>query len=139
MVARRWLLMLGSNLPDDARIHEALRRLQEIGATAALTPVHRFPSHDGRPGDYANALAELTFDGGRGALDAALKRLERALGRDRAARGQVAIDIDILAWREQGRWRADEHAWAKGEFERPAVQVLLRESGQSFDGPTLAD
>lgn len=140
MVARRWLLMLGSNLSDDALVHEALRRLQAIGATAALTPVRRFPSHDGRPVDYANALAELSFDDGRAALDASLKRLERALGRDRAACGQVAIDIDILAWREEDGWRADEHAQAKGEFERPPVQALLRESGQPLeDKPAAAD
>ncbi|PWK83880.1 2-amino-4-hydroxy-6-hydroxymethyldihydropteridine diphosphokinase [Fulvimonas soli] len=125
---RRWLLLLGSSLPDDARVRAALDRLAELGAAAPLTPIRRFPSHSGG-GEYYNALARLDAALGRAALRERLRALEAALGRRRDVPGEVAIDVDILAGLDGTRWRADPHARAKGEFGRAPVQALLRQAG----------
>jgi 2-amino-4-hydroxy-6-hydroxymethyldihydropteridine diphosphokinase len=129
MDARRWLLLLGSNLPHDGCVSAALARLAQLGTTVALTPIRRFPPHDGGRGDYFNALATLASELDAAALAERLKELEAALGRRRDLPGQVAIDLDILAGEDDGRWRATGHAVAKREFDKPAVAALLREAG----------
>jgi 7,8-dihydro-6-hydroxymethylpterin-pyrophosphokinase len=126
---RRWLLLLGSSLDQDDRLRTALDCLADLGESQALTPVQRFPSHDGS-GRYYNALAEIHFDDERPVLVAALKRLETALGRHRDETATVDIDIDILAATDaDGRWRADHHALEKNEFARDTVCELLRQAG----------
>jgi 2-amino-4-hydroxy-6-hydroxymethyldihydropteridine diphosphokinase len=128
MGSRRWLLLLGSNLPQDDCVAAALEQLAQLGTVSSLTPIRRFPSHDGGRGDYFNALAALTSELDAAVLAERLKRLEIALGRRRDIPGQVAIDLDILAGEDDGHWRAAEHAVGKREFDKPAVAALLREA-----------
>ena len=127
-MAARWLLLLGSNLPDESCVRTALLALIKLGAPRACTPIRRMRSYDGK-GEYFNALAELSCDMQRAELDAALKQLETGLGRRRDASADVAIDIDILARHDGVRWHADAHAVAKGEFAHGAVQDLLQQAG----------
>lgn len=122
-----WLLLLGSNLADEARVRAALLGLVKLGAPRACTLIRQFPAYEGR-GEYFNALAELSCDLQREALDAALKQLEADLGRRRDSTDEVAIDIDILARHDGARWQADAHAVAKDEFGRQAVQTLLQQA-----------
>jgi 2-amino-4-hydroxy-6-hydroxymethyldihydropteridine diphosphokinase len=130
MASRRWLLLLGSNLPHDGCMTAALARLSQCGETTALTPIRRFAAHDGGRGEYFNALATLASELDAPALAGRLKQLEAELGRRRDASGQVAIDLDILACADaDGAWRADAHAMAKREFVQPPVASLLREAG----------
>ncbi len=128
-MARRWLLLLGSNLADDACLREASAVLSAIGDVDALTPIRRFPCDDGSPGEYHNLLVALAVDAGREDIGERLKQLEAALGRRRGDSGEVAIDIDILASAGEGAWQADAHALAKGEFARGSVRALLDETG----------
>lgn len=125
----RWLLLLGSNLPDESRVRAALLGLVKLGAPRVCTPIRRFPAYAGH-GKYFNVLAELSGDLRREALDAALKRLEADLGRlrDSGVGTEVAIDIDILARHDGARWLADAHAVAKGEFSHQVVQTLLQQA-----------
>lgn len=127
-MSTRWLLLLGSNLDDEARLRQALSALARLGVSHVLGAVRRLPAYDGA-GEYHNALAELAFEGDRGALDGALKRLEVELGRRRDVPGEVAIDIDILACHDGAAWRADPHARAKGEFDHDPARVLLQQAG----------
>ncbi|MEO8809129.1 MAG: 2-amino-4-hydroxy-6-hydroxymethyldihydropteridine diphosphokinase, partial [Rhodanobacter sp.] len=112
MSTHRWLLLLGSNLAQDQHLRDALERLETLGVASALTPVRQFPAQDGCGGAYFNALAELECDGSRDVLSRQLKQLEQELGRNPEDDGVVAIDIDILAREEQGRWLPDAHALA---------------------------
>ena len=130
-MARRWLLLLGSNLADDACLREASAVLSAIGEVDALTPIRRFPSDDGSPGEYYNLLVSLAADADREDIGERLKQLESALGRRRGHSQEVAIDIDILASASasDSPWQADVHAVAKGEFARRSVRALLDETG----------
>ena len=130
---RAWLLMLGSNLDDDARIHAALTVLATLGPTRLASSIARLPAYGGASThDYYNALATLESSVDRDALVANLKRIERELGRERGS-GRVAIDIDLLAQREGDRWIADAHAVDKGDLAQPPTRLLLAEAGISVD------
>lgn len=126
---RTWLLLLGSNLADDARVHAALAALGPLGAVTRVTAIRRLPAHgDASAPDYFNVLATLASDLDRDALVASLKRIERELGRVHGS-GRVAIDIDLLACRDDNRWLADAHAIEKNDLEKPPAPLLLREAG----------
>jgi len=128
-----WLLMLGSNLDGDERVHAALAALRALGPVAPVTMIRRLPAHgDASAPDYHNVLATLESGLDRTALVADLKRIERELGRVRGS-GRVAIDIDLLARRDGARWLADPHAVEKGDIDRPPTPLLLREAGISID------
>jgi len=128
MTPSRWLLLLGSTLETDERIHAALRELPSLGAVELRAPIQHGPgSHDARR-SYFNALAELAFDGSTDELVAALKAIETKLGR-RRDNDEVAIDIDLLARAIEGVWRADAHALDKRELEQPHAMALLRAAG----------
>lgn len=128
-----WLLMLGSNLDDDARIHAALAALARLGPTRLASRIVRLPAYGGASThDYYNALATLESGLERAALVADLKRIERELGRERGS-GRVAIDIDLLAQREGDRWIADSHAVDKGDLAQPPTRLLLAEAGISVE------
>ena len=133
-MTNRWLLLLGSNLADDARLREASSVLSAIGEIDALTPVRRFPCDNGAPGEYYNLLVALCADIERERFGQRLKQLEAALGRRRDASPEVAIDIDILASAADGGWHADARATAKGEFTRASVRALLDEAGIAIAG-----
>ncbi|WHZ20239.1 MAG: hypothetical protein OJF55_002388 [Rhodanobacteraceae bacterium] len=128
-MAHSWLLMLGSNLDSDERVHAALAALHKLGPAAFVTAIRRLPAHgDAAAPDYHNALATLESALDRTAFVANLKRIERELGRVRGS-GRVAIDIDLLAHRDGERWIADPHAVEKGDLAQPPAKLLLHEAG----------
>lgn len=128
MSATRWLLLLGSTLGSDERIHAALRELQSLGDAALRAPIQRGPGSRDARRSYFNALVEMVFDGDADELVAALKSIETRLGRRRDGE-EVAIDIDLLAREVDGIWRADAHALDKREFEQAHAIALLRAAG----------
>lgn len=127
-MSRRWLLVLGSNLADDACLRRALVALESLGEVRQLTPVLLTPARRG-DGHYHNALVELSGEASPAMLKPALKRVEAALGRVRDGSGVVAIDIDPLAFDEGRGWQPDAHALEKGEFARAPVPLLLSQAG----------
>jgi 2-amino-4-hydroxy-6-hydroxymethyldihydropteridine diphosphokinase len=129
-----WLLLLGSNLDSDARVHAALAALRKLGPAACVTAVRRLPAHgDAGAPDYHNVLATLESALDRTTLVANLKRIERELGRERGS-GRVAIDIDLLASRDGARWVVDPHALEKHDIKKPPAPLLLREAGIDIQG-----
>ncbi|MDQ6894486.1 MAG: 2-amino-4-hydroxy-6-hydroxymethyldihydropteridine diphosphokinase [Acidobacteriota bacterium] len=97
----RVYLGLGSNLGDRRRfLQRALSRLQAL-QPLRLLGVSSFYRTDpvGRTDqpDFENAVAEISWRGTPRALLAALKRVERDLGRvDRGTNAPREIDLDIL-------------------------------------------
>lgn len=132
MSASRWLLLLGSTLGSDERIHAALRELQALGEATLRAPIQHGPGSRDARRSYFNALVEFVFDGNADELVAALKAIETRLGRRRDGE-DVAIDIDLLAREVDGIWRADAHAIEKREFEQAHAIALLRGAGIEFD------
>ena len=132
MRARRGL---GANLGDPAAtLREAKTRLDAIGRVTAVSSLYRTPPWgvaDQPP--FVNAALALETALDPDALLAALKALERALGRVASVRwGPRAIDIDILDY--EGVRRDDPaltipHARL---FERAFVLVPLAEIEPSF-------
>ncbi|MDE2271275.1 MAG: 2-amino-4-hydroxy-6-hydroxymethyldihydropteridine diphosphokinase [Xanthomonadaceae bacterium] len=132
MPARRWLLLLGSNLAEPQRMHDALAALAALGAVVAATPILRLPARGDATRGYYNALATLESGLDREALRARLKQIEHGLGRRRDGSGEVAIDIDLLATREADRWQPDPHALEKDEFTQTPARELLEAAGISI-------
>lgn len=132
-MSRRWLLVLGSNLAEDACLRRAMVALEALGEVAQLTPVLLTPARRG-DGHYHNALVTLASPLPGAALGSALKRIEAELGRVRDGSGVVAIDIDPLAVDEGRGWRPDAHALAKGELLRAPVPQLLAQAGIEVAG-----
>ncbi len=133
MPARRWLLLLGSNLAGPERIRRALETLAVLGPVKALTPIERMPARGDSSRFYYNALAALDCDLDRDALRAQLKRIELELGRVRDGSGRVAIDIDVLAMQADGRWLADPHALEKNEFTQTPARELIEAAAIMVD------
>lgn len=131
----RWLLLLGSNLADDARVRAALEGLQALGRCEPLGPIrHLRPAGDGC-GRYYNALATLEHPGGD-ALRRALQALQARLGREPGHPTRVAIDIDLLARQDDaGRWQADPHAAAKPDTWDGPIADFIAESGVVLHPP----
>lgn len=128
-MAGAWLLVLGSNLDSDERMHAALAALLNVGPAIWASPIVKSPAHGGVPApDYFNALVALESALDRAALVVNLKRIERELGRVHGS-GRVAIDIDLLARRDGTRWLADPHAVEKNDLDRSPVSDLLRQAG----------
>jgi 2-amino-4-hydroxy-6-hydroxymethyldihydropteridine diphosphokinase len=129
MPTHRWLLLLGSNLAEPERVQQALGRLAALGEVERLTPIERMPARGDPSRFYHNALAALACDLDRATLRARLGRVEADLGRVRDGSGEVAIDIDLLARQENGRWQADPHAFEKNEFTQTPARELLAAAG----------
>jgi len=129
MPARRWLLLLGSNLAAPERIRQALEKLVALGSVESLTPIERIPARGDPTRFYHNALATLDCELDRDALRARLKRMELELGRVRDGSGEVAIDIDLLAVHANGRWLADPRALEKNEFAQTPARELVATAG----------
>jgi 2-amino-4-hydroxy-6-hydroxymethyldihydropteridine diphosphokinase len=95
----RALLGLGANLGDPvATLNAAKTKLGDIGAVTAVSSLYRTPPWGGvdQP-PFVNAALALETALDPDALLAALKALERALGRAASVRwGPRAIDLDIL-------------------------------------------
>jgi 2-amino-4-hydroxy-6-hydroxymethyldihydropteridine diphosphokinase len=93
------LLGLGANLGDPiAMLREAKRRLAGLGRVTASSSLYRTPAWGvtEQPA-FVNAALALETELGPADLLAALKTLERDLGRIAAVRwGPRAIDVDIL-------------------------------------------
>lgn len=138
-MARRWLLLLGSNLPEDDTLRAAQGRLGTPGSVQALTPIVHLRPASGSGPRYFNALLILDSTLSRDDLRETLRRIELELGRDRSDQARVAIDIDLLGWQQDGAWRADPHALAKGEFSRWPATHLLEMAGVSFGEPTASN
>lgn len=126
--------MLGSNLPDDGRVHEALRMLAAMGTVHALGPVCQLQPRDGRGARYHNVLATLDATMEEDELRHALRQMERGLGRRRGT-VEVAIDIDLLAVEIGGLWRAARHATLKGEIGSWPASQLLQDAGLHVHPP----
>jgi len=95
----RALIGLGANLGDPvAALHLARRRLAELGVVTASSSLYRTPPWGVREQPpFVNAALALDTALDPDALLAALKALERQLGRVPGARwGPRAIDLDIL-------------------------------------------
>jgi 2-amino-4-hydroxy-6-hydroxymethyldihydropteridine diphosphokinase len=129
MSTRRWLLLLGSNLAGPERMQQAFERLAALGPVAALTAIERMPARGDASRFYHNALATLDCDLDRDVLRTQLKQIEIELGRVRDESGEVAIDIDLLARQENGRWLADPHAMEKREFTHTPARDMLEMAG----------
>jgi 2-amino-4-hydroxy-6-hydroxymethyldihydropteridine diphosphokinase len=95
----RALLGLGANLGDPvATLREAKERLTSLGQVTAVSSLYRTPPWGvvNQP-PFVNAALALETELDPDSLLAALKRLERALGRVASVRwGPRAIDVDIL-------------------------------------------
>jgi 2-amino-4-hydroxy-6-hydroxymethyldihydropteridine diphosphokinase len=129
MLARCWLLLLGSNLAEPQRMHAALAELAALGEVVTLTPIRQLPARGDASRHYHNVLATLESGLDRDDLRARLKRIEDRLGRRRDGSGEVAIDIDLLATREDDRWQPDPHALEKNEFAQTPARDLLEAAG----------
>lgn len=138
MAARRYLLLLGSNLAQPERVERALTALAALGELTPLTAIERTPARNHPDRYYYNVLAQLDADADRDTLNARLKQIESDLGRVRDASGVVAIDIDLLATFDAGAWQADPHAIAKREFSQSPACELLREAEIDIVTPTRA-
>lgn len=123
-----WLLLLGSNRDGEARVREAILKLVPLGDVRALTPIRTFAADGDGDGEFHNALVQVDAASTGQALKAQLMAIEDAMGRDRKDSHHVAIDIDILAHRENTNWQPDPHAQEKGEFARASVQALLHQA-----------
>jgi 2-amino-4-hydroxy-6-hydroxymethyldihydropteridine diphosphokinase len=99
-------LGLGANLGDPiATLNEAKSRLGDIGTVTAVSSLYRTPPWGGvdQP-PFVNAALTLETALDPDALLAALKALERALGRVASVRwGPRAIDLDILDYEGERR------------------------------------
>ncbi len=132
---KRALLGLGANLGDPvAMLHEAQRRLGELGRVSACSSLYRTPAwgvEDQPP--FVNAALALETDLSPEQLLAALKGLEIELGRVASFRwGPRAIDIDILDYEGV---RLDDAALTIPHarlFERAFVLVPLAEIEPGF-------
>jgi 2-amino-4-hydroxy-6-hydroxymethyldihydropteridine diphosphokinase len=97
-VSRAWL-GLGANLGDPvAMLREAKQRLGAVGRVTAASSLYRTPAWGvtGQP-PFVNAALTIETALAPAALLAALKTLERELGRVASVRwGPRAIDLDIL-------------------------------------------
>lgn len=129
MAARRYLLLLGSNLATPECVDAALAALATLGTPVALTAITRTPARHHPEQHYFNALAQLDCALDRDALVERLKMLETDLGRVRDGSGVVAIDIDLLAALMDGVWHADPHAVAKREFSQSPAREMLANTG----------
>lgn len=125
------LLLLGSNLDTAAAVDAALVALGELGPVRALAPIRRMRARSGAGPDYFNVLATLDTVLDEAALEPHLKAIEARLGRDRSA-ARVAIDIDLLARRENAGWRLGNAARRKCEAEQTPARDLLAEAGISL-------
>lgn len=129
-VARRHLLLLGSNLDHDLRLRQALAALAALGHLERPAPMLHLPPQAGHGRWYFNTLVVLECALDDAALERAVHGIEDALGRSRDGGSEVAIDIDRLAVADtDGAWRADPHAVAKGELGRRPASDLLARSG----------
>ncbi len=131
----RALLGLGANLGDPvATLNEAKARLGRVGRVTAASSLYRTPPwgvSDQPP--FVNAALALETELDPDALLAALKALERALGRVASVRwGPRAIDVDIL---DYDGIRRDDPALTIPHprlFERAFVLVPLAEIEPAF-------
>jgi 2-amino-4-hydroxy-6-hydroxymethyldihydropteridine diphosphokinase len=135
---REWLLVIGSNMDGEAQLGRAILRLQALGEVQTLgPPVTTVAEPPGAP-DYCNVLVSIRTEvADLPTLDAALKAIESALGRDRRQRDLIALDIDVLALGGAGRWRLTGPARRKRDFAKAYVCTLLQTAGISVSqGPT---
>lgn len=132
-MTRRWLLLLGSNLPEDDTLRAAQERLGCAGSVQALTPIEHLRPASGPGSWYFNSLVALDSDLPRERLREVLRQIEVELGRDRSDPARVAIDIDLLGWQQDGTWQGDPHALNKGELSRWPATHLLEVAGVALD------
>ena len=107
---RRVYIGLGSNLGDRrSQLDRALSRLRSISSVRRVSSFYRTApvGHADQP-DFYNAVAEILWRGSPGSLLAALKAIERELGRvPRFVNGPREIDLDILDFAGSVRRRPD--------------------------------
>jgi len=127
-----YLLLLGSAREDGrARVAQARERLAALGEVVASSEVISGPSvSPGDPHTYANQALRLASRLSREDLNAALKQLERELGRQ-PGDAACAIDIDLAREYDQaGRLRWENPAkLAHPLFLQLAAQVEPARAG----------
>jgi 2-amino-4-hydroxy-6-hydroxymethyldihydropteridine diphosphokinase len=108
----RFIILMGSNLPDPARILEAQKCLiSYLGKELRFSSIHQSRSvtkmTENKPAetnhDYYNAVCTGQTAYSYDQLNSWLKNTERSLGREwgAASNGLVAIDLDLVEWDKQ--------------------------------------
>jgi len=107
-----YALALGSNRALSSKrtparlLEEAIEQLGDLGEIAATGPVMATPPLGPSLRLFANSAILIESPLWPGAMLAAIKEIERQLGRRRHRRwGARSIDIDIILW-SGGRWRS---------------------------------
>lgn len=93
------VLSLGSNQhPRHQYVSEAIKAIEKACSHCACSSLYETPELHGKGSSYINAVAEITTNISIETLNAFLKEYERKSGRDKIARceGRVPIDIDIV-------------------------------------------
>lgn len=121
-----WLLVLGSNSGGQAKLLEAVCRLEDIGKVALLGgPLITTAEPPAGP-DYVNALVMLRSSiADLEGLEARLKQIEISLGRDCQESGKVVLDIDVLAINTSLGWLATRRVSAKRELKKAYIEKLM--------------
>ena len=94
-----YVLSLGSNDGDrEQHLINALNYLAEVCDSIYSSTHYASPALGGGKPHYLNSVAMVEYAGSAAELDALLKEMEKAEGRDETARreGRVPLDIDIV-------------------------------------------
>ena len=127
------LLAVGSNVAADDNVPKALRYLEGLAPTLARSSAYRTPPFGPvEGGAFLNLALHARWHADLDALQHALKRLERRLGRKPGTTWNARpIDLDVLAAREPPR-----KGWTLVDEGLPEKPFLLRAVAEV--APTLA-
>lgn len=121
------LLGLGANVDRERNLGRARGMLRtRFPAIRFSEPVYTAPEDFPFPEPFLNQVALLYTDEAPEEVAAALKRIERAVGRrpEDKARGRVPIDIDLLCW--------DGRVLRPGDMARAYVREGMLGLGKRF-------
>jgi 2-amino-4-hydroxy-6-hydroxymethyldihydropteridine diphosphokinase len=139
----RAFLGLGGNLGDRAQnLREALRRIGEHARVVAVSSLYETPAlvPEGEPPgpDFLNAACEIETELSPADLLAAVKEIERALGRRPSKRWAARpIDIDILLFGDEIIETAELTVPHAAMHERDFVLVPLAEIAADVVHPVV--
>lgn len=122
------LVALGSNIDPDQHLPKAMRNVCGLGDPLARSQAWRTAPHGPvEGGHFLNAVVHMRWHSDLDNLRHALKRIERAYGREPGTTWKArAIDLDIVAVREGARkgWTVLDDALAEKPFLlRPLAEV----------------
>lgn len=88
---------IGSNIAPERHVQAALERLAERFGALDVSPIYRCPAVGFSGADFVNLVVAFESDEAIDVVQAGLREIEAAGGRDRAARdGARTIDLDML-------------------------------------------